>query len=415
MRRAVKRLRRVLRVFLTAALLLIPAGGMAQEPFTCSGEAYSVRFSPAQLFSIDQSVSPFDFTAIGGTAQLFIPAGIDGSTGETRDVELNNLGYRRTDDLLYAMALKVFVPNNSAANGNYGIVKIDSTGTVYPVAVPAPAPIPGIGSNTYRFPAGDVSIDGSTLYINAQVTSNVSAANSTLYAVDLDTLVVTPVTKTWPAGLATVNVADWAVSPIDNMLYGAAPTPSPARIWQLNPTTGVMTIVPGSGALGLPTGTIPLDAYGGAWFNAEGNLFLYRNRGEIYEIQLDGGPAVGGCPSDCPQIVSTQVGGPSSDYNDAAACAATNPQIDVEKLVSLDGGTTYHEADTAPGPTATTGNDLYFKFVVSNVGNVTLSSIDLNDPDYDLSGCTIPGTLAPFGQPGSTFVCEIGPVAALSG
>ncbi|MHC4231228.1 MAG: hypothetical protein ACYSTW_01335, partial [Planctomycetota bacterium] len=149
-------------------------GNGALVPFDCTGEAFTVRYSPAELFLIDQSVSPFTFNVInlngpfgneGNVAQLFIPAGIDGSVGEIRPVELNNLGFRTTDGMLYAMALKVFVEGNSAQNGNYGIVKIDSAGNIFPVAVPAPAPIPGIGNNAFRFPAGEITPDGSTMYI----------------------------------------------------------------------------------------------------------------------------------------------------------------------------------------------------------------------------------------------------------
>ncbi|MHC4883408.1 MAG: DUF6923 family protein, partial [Planctomycetota bacterium] len=248
---------------------------------------------------------------------------------EVRQIELNNLGFRTTDGMLYAMALKVFVEGASAQNGNYGIVKIDSTGNIFPVSVPAPAPIPGIGNNAYRFPAGEITPDGSTMYINAQVTSNATTANETLYKVDLDTLVVSTVTKNINAGaISTVNVADWAVNPLDGMLYGGAPQVSPARIWKLNPDTGEMTIVPGSGAIGLPNGTDTLDAFGGAWFNAAGHLFLYRNVGEIYEIDLDSSTTVGGCTGGpCPELLSVQFGGPTSTFNDATACVAEQPSI----------------------------------------------------------------------------------------
>lgn len=177
-----------LKVYVQIALLCIfcllavqlPSGIVsAQEvPFECTGQAFTVRFSPAQLFSIDQSVTPFTFTQIGSTASILID-------GVLTPIELNNLGFRSTDGMLYAMALKVFVPGASAQNGNYGIVKIDSTGTVFPVAIPAPSPIPGIGNFTYRFAAGDVTDDGSTMYINAQDSSNTTDANRRLYIVDL--------------------------------------------------------------------------------------------------------------------------------------------------------------------------------------------------------------------------------------
>jgi Ca2+-binding RTX toxin-like protein len=77
-----------------------------------------------------------------------------------------------------------------------------------------------------------------------------------------------------------------------------------------------------------------------------------------------------------------------------------NPVIDVEKLVSVDGGATFTDADTAPGPTLLSGSDPVFKFVVTNTGNVTLTNVTLHDDKFDLNGAatgtdlTI-GTLAP--------------------
>ncbi|MEE8525837.1 MAG: hypothetical protein V3T72_18025, partial [Thermoanaerobaculia bacterium] len=91
----------------------------------------------------------------------------------------------------------------------------------------------------------------------------------------------------------------------------------------LDPVTGVRTDVavegcmpfgPDCAATGLPSGT----AYGGAWFDSTGRLFLYRNSGAIYEIDLDGGgPGV-------PRVVRTQTG-PSSSRNDGAACIPPVP------------------------------------------------------------------------------------------
>jgi uncharacterized repeat protein (TIGR01451 family) len=314
-------------------------GNGALVPFDCTGEAFTVRYSPAELFSIDQSVSPFVFNVIdlngplgeeGNVAQLFIPAGIDESPGEIRSVELNNLGFRRTDGLLYAMALKLFVSGNSTVNGNYGIVKIDSNGDIFGPLTTQGDTIPGIGNFAYRFPAGDVTPDGSTMYINSQVTSNAIPANGfkTLYIVDLttDPVTVTTKLKTWPGTL--VNVADWAASPIikasdglQPMLYGASGFNG--RLYSLDPNSAVITELTDPGFLPPPptTGNANLNAFGGAWFNAAGRLFLLRNVGEIYEIDLAG-----------PTIISTQFGipGQTSTYNDAAACVSPQELVPFE-------------------------------------------------------------------------------------
>jgi hypothetical protein len=61
--------------------------------------------------------------------------------------------------------------------------------------------------------------------------------------------------------------------------------------------------------------------------------------------------------------------------------------IDVEKLVSIDGGATFVDADTVTGPILLeSGADPIFKFVVTNTGNVTLSNVTLSDSDFDLNG-----------------------------
>jgi hypothetical protein len=67
------------------------------------------------------------------------------------------------------------------------------------------------------------------------------------------------------------------------------------------------------------------------------------------------------------------------------------PGINIEKLVSVDGGTSFVDADTAPGPDLSRGTNPIFKFIVTNTGNVTLSNITLSDSKFDLNGAS-PGT-----------------------
>ena len=121
-------------------------------PFSCTGEAYTVRGNPtqAQLFLIDQTVVPFDFTAIGPGA-----TGPFGAGGADIPIQVNNLGYRSTDNLLYAVAMPL------SGNFNYGIIQIDSTGAVFPFDLTG-----GSGSlPVTRLLAGDISADGNTMYL----------------------------------------------------------------------------------------------------------------------------------------------------------------------------------------------------------------------------------------------------------
>ncbi|GAB6139121.1 DUF7507 domain-containing protein [Halanaerobaculum tunisiense] len=78
------------------------------------------------------------------------------------------------------------------------------------------------------------------------------------------------------------------------------------------------------------------------------------------------------------------------------------PSIDVEKLVSADGGATFVDADTPPGPNIVQGTDPVFRYVVTNNGNETLDNITLTDSD--LGSITIPQTSL---APGESFEVEV--------
>ena len=71
------------------------------------------------------------------------------------------------------------------------------------------------------------------------------------------------------------------------------------------------------------------------------------------------------------------------------------PAIDVEKYVSVDLQQTWDDADSAPGPQAVAGADVYFRFVVTNIGLVPLSNVTLTDNVYTISNCLIPNPLDP--------------------
>lgn len=63
-----------------------------------------------------------------------------------------------------------------------------------------------------------------------------------------------------------------------------------------------------------------------------------------------------------------------------------NPSIDVEKYISTDIGQTWIDADTPEaGPDVYVGDQIKYKFVVTNTGDVTLTNITLSDSNYDLS------------------------------
>jgi len=96
-----------------------------------------------------------------------------------------------------------------------------------------------------------------------------------------------------------------------------------------------------------------------------------------------------------------------SDEDDANYFGAA-PCIDVEKYVS-DDGQNWRDADSPTGPEILMGKDVWFRFVVTNTGNVSLTDITLSDTDFDLSSCMSTAVLSPGDAP---FECVIGPFVA---
>lgn len=87
-----------------------------------------------------------------------------------------------------------------------------------------------------------------------------------------------------------------------------------------------------------------------------------------------------------------------------------SPAISVVKLISLD-NSTWIDANTPPGPTVTAGSNVYYKFVITNIGNIELSNITLSDNTYTLENLTLPETLAP----NASFTYYFGPTSAQLG
>ncbi|MEQ9623412.1 DUF7507 domain-containing protein [Coleofasciculus chthonoplastes] len=83
---------------------------------------------------------------------------------------------------------------------------------------------------------------------------------------------------------------------------------------------------------------------------------------------------------------SAKTGGVIGDITDNGG--PTNPAIDVEKYVSVDGGVTWEDADSVTGSEVLDGTNPLFKFVVTNTGDVALTNVNLTDSDFSLDGLT---------------------------
>lgn len=250
------------------------------------GVALIIGVAPAQATNIGGVVvqdmnAQLNDVDLNGTATLT-------PIGPTAGIEYNNIGFRRTDGFLYGVQLN----GSGLTGGNNGIVRVNpNTGAVVNLGVPVGLgggsdPLPtGAGS---RFDAGDVTDDGSTLFISMGLPSNTPTGSTPqagmLYLLDLPTFLANPladaldkVTITGDAG----SVMDWAYNPNDGLLYGGDQTNGQLAI--LNPGTGVRTDV---NVTGLPAGI----SFGAAWWDTTSDtLFLYKNDGSdstVYEIDV---------------------------------------------------------------------------------------------------------------------------------
>ncbi len=265
--------------------LMLAEGAAWAAPFACSGEAYVIQESGAQLNTIDASVSPFVFTPIGTTAGYFI----------------NNLGFRRTDGLLWAYRGDV----------SEQIMTIDDTGAGAGATLLGLGGLPATGGGT-SYNSGDVSTDGSEMYFTVN-------GIGTVHTIALPGLALT---RSMPITVGTGFVLDYAAHPVNGLLYGGDHTDG--EMAELDPVSGIRTdkaVIGGP----LPTGS----SYGAAFIDAEGTLFLYRNSdGVIYEIS--------GATTDTPTLVGTEAGASSPGFNDGAACV--QQEIGAAKAMSSSNG-----------------------------------------------------------------------------
>ena len=263
--------------------LLVVGGAAAQEPFPCAGEPKVVQAAP-------------DPNNPGGvlvtSAQLFFineQEGVVVPIGDPQPFPYNNMGQNRTNGLLYAVKLEP-IANPTV---NFGIIRIDSNGVVY-----GPDPVAGLPANVIAV-SGDVSYDGTKMYLHDGFTGS----GHKIYTVDLGSMSV--VEEHVVLGGTGGEVYDWAFNPFEGKLYGGS---TGGRLAQLDPTTG--------NRVDFAVAGIPIFGgccYGGSWFNAAGEFFLYHNSGRIFGIDL------GLDPDPNPVAVSSDPARVSA-RNDAAVC-----------------------------------------------------------------------------------------------
>lgn len=96
----------------------------------------------------------------------------------------------------------------------------------------------------------------------------------------------------------------------------------------------------------------------------------------------------------------------------SAVFADEETYVEIKKLVSVDGGMTWLDADTAPGPTATVGQEVKFKVIVTNASTAgyTHENITVSDSDPSIVFTGVATTLLP-GQSDESDVVTVTAVA----
>ena len=123
-----------------------------------------------------------------------------------------------------------------------------------------------------------------------------------------------------------------------------------------------------------------------------------------FECIIGSFPAVDGQHTNTATVSGSTVDGLGTTASDVAYYFSGGlPLLEVDKLISIDGGTTW--ADSVE---VVVGANVSFKFVVTNSGNVPLSGFILADSAFDTSTCALPPTL----DPDASFDCVIGPFPA---
>ncbi|MBX7233293.1 MAG: hypothetical protein K1X65_02840 [Caldilineales bacterium] len=120
-----------------------------------------------------------------------------------------------------------------------------------------------------------------------------------------------------------------------------------------------------------------------------------------FRLSTAGGLAVTGAASD----------GEVEDYQ-VTIQPGGNPALTVVKEVSVDNQATWEDANLPTGPSTTAEDDVYFRFGVTNTGDVALSNVSLTDSVFALGSC--PAIPNPFGV-AAVYTCVLGPVPAISG
>ncbi len=302
------------RCLVILCFLFTYGGLVAQVPFVCQNNFYfsfGSGFGSSQLHEviIDNS---------GNVDFVQLPQ----STG----VNLNAIGYRSTDNLIYGVGTQ-----------NERLYKIDATGASFPLVILE------VNHNN-GFYAAAITPDGNEMILVEQ-TNTFGGSSVALVKVDL-TNDQYPIIARIPLVGQSVQTTDIAFDPITGILYGFDADQS--RLIKINPDNGSIDA-------NFPSSNVA-DKMGGLYFDAFGKMFGYgnaqndNNARTFFGIDKETG------------IVTNLGTGPNTSSKDGCACPFT---IDLLKNVT--------PRQLVPC------TEIAYAFEVSNLSGAEITGVNLAD------------------------------------
>lgn len=263
--------------------------------------------APTTLYKIDTSANPFNF----------VPQG-------TATITYNAVGYNPIDNYQYGIL-----------NTSNHLVRIAADGSAVDLGA-----VTGLPSATYI--SGTFSDTGGFLYVK----SNVATSTAT-YVINVSTKTATLLNLTFPAGMTSLSIADWAW--VNGLLYSVT---NAGQLVSINPTTGVVTAI--GAPNGLPAGFL------GAMYGAPDGLFGSGNNppSGFYQFNLTTGAAT---------LIS---GAPGSQSNDGSNCASQNIVFGVDLSITKTDNQAQYIA----------GSNVTYTIVVKNTGPFGAQGVTVADP-----------------------------------
>ncbi len=279
--------KRIIASLILSSILAITLQG--QQPFVCDGTFYTSFIPENQNYS---RIYQVDFDAVTSNVVF---TDLSGSLG----IELNAIGYRVTDNLIYGVDPYERI-----------LYRVDANGVVNNLGVVA------LNQNALYF-AGDVTPNGRHLALIGASNTFTSGYAFEVALVDLNNYNVTIKSLS----ITDMFITDVAFNPFDGLLY--AVDTDKRRIATIDPETGTVNVL-------ISNITSEVETLASLFFDSFGNLYGYGDTGTLdgfFSINLQTGSII------------LQEQGIDVTYNDGCSCPYTVEilqRIDKEETVVCD-------------------------------------------------------------------------------